>query len=142
MKLKYIILGILVVGLIGVGIGLKMFFKQHDDINKLDAEFKLEATRLLDEFQNEENVATAKYGEKVLEISGKLAAKSKLGNGTDLLILEDEMQGVSCQMDSVWAASNQSTIQALETGKPVTIKGVCKGYLMEIKISPAVVVSN
>lgn len=142
MKLKYIILGILIVGLIGVGIGLKMFFKQHDDISKLDPEFKVEATKLIDEFQNDENAATAKYGEKVLEISGKLAAKSKMGNDTDLLILEDEMQGISCQMDSVWAASNQAMIQALVPGEPVTIKGVCKGYLMEIKISPAVVVSN
>jgi len=142
MKLKYIILGILVIGLIGVGIGLKMFFKPHADINKLEAEYKVEAAQLLAEFQKEENVATAKYGEKVLEISGKLAAKSKMGNGTNLLILEDEMQGISCQIDSVWAASNQVAIQELETGKPVTVKGVCKGYLMEIKISPAVLVSK
>jgi len=140
MKIKYIILTILAIGFIGAGIGLKMFFKPHADINKLEAEFKVEATNLMDEFQKEENTATTKYSEKVLEISGKLVAKSKLKNGTDLLILEDEMQGVSCQLDSVWCAANQPAIQSLETGKPVTIKGICKGYLMEIKVSPAVVV--
>jgi len=52
------------------------------------------------------------------------------------------MQGVSCQLDSVWAAANQSVIQSLETGNPVTVKGVCKGFLMEIKVSPAVVVKK
>jgi hypothetical protein len=142
MKIKYIIFSILFLILIGVGIGLKMFFKPHADINKLEAEFKVEASKLMDEFQKEENAATTKYSEKVLEISGKLVTKSKLKNGTDLLILEDDMQGVSCQLDSVWCADNQPAIQALETGKPVTIKGICKGYLMEIKVSPAVLVTK
>jgi hypothetical protein len=67
-------------------------------------------------------------------------AKNKLPNGINLLVLEDEMQGISCQLDSAWSTANQTVIQSLETGKPVTVKGVCKGYLMEIKVSPAVVV--
>jgi len=142
MKTKYAILTVLALILIGGIIGLKMFFKPHADINKLNAEFKVEATQLMDEFQKEENVATTKYSEKVLEISGKLVAKTKLPNGTDLLVLEDEMQGISCQLDSVWSAANQPIIAKLETGNPVTVKGICKGYLMEIKVSPAVVVSK
>lgn len=140
MKAKYIIGIILIAILAGAGIGLKMFFKPHVDINKLDADFKVEAARLLDEFQKNETSATAKYSEKVLEINGKFVAKSKLENGTDLLVLEDEMQGISCQLDSVWAAANQPVIQSLESGQPVKVKGVCKGYLMEIKVSPAVIV--
>lgn len=142
MKIKYTIILILVVIVVGAGFGLKMFFKPHADVNKLDAEFKLEATKLMDEFQKEENAATTKYSEKVLEISGKLVAKNKLPNGTDLLVLEDEMQGISCQLDSVWSSTNQSVIQKLEPGNPITVKGVCKGYLMEIKVSPAVVISK
>ena len=142
MKIKYAIIFILFVFILGAGIGLKMFFKPHADVNNLDAEFKVEAPKLMDEFQNEEATATAKYSEKVLEISGKLVAKNKLPNGTNLLILEDEMAGISCQLDSSWSAANPSIIQALETGNPVTVKGVCKGYLMEIKVSPAVVVTK
>ncbi len=126
--------------LAGAAIGLKMFFKPHADINKLEAEYKVDATVLMDEFQKDENAATLKYGEKTLEIIGKLVARNKLPNGTDLLVLEDEMEGVSCQLDSSWSAQNQKVIQALETDSPVTVKGICKGYLMEIKVSPAVVV--
>ena len=103
---------------------------------------KWKPSQLMDEFQKEESAATTKYSEKVLEISGNLVAKNKLPNGTDLLVLEDEMQGISCQLDSVWAAANQPIIQKLETGNPVRVKGICKGYLMEIKVSPAVVVSK
>ena len=142
MKIKYAIFIVLGLVLIGVVVGLKMFFKPHADINKLKAELKVEASAILGEFQKDENAATAKYSEKVLEISGKLVTKNKLPNGTDLLVLEDEMQGISCQLDSVWSAANQAIIQKLETGNPVTVKGVCKGYLMEIKVSPAIVVTK
>ncbi len=139
MKIKYIFIGIAVIMVIGIAIGLKMFFKPHADINKLKTDFTIEAFALITEFQQSETAATTKYSEKVLEISGKLVTKSKLENGTDLLILEDEMQGISCQLDSIWAANNQPLIQSLESGQQVKIKGLCKGYLMEIKVSPAVI---
>lgn len=142
MKIKYIILIVVVLGAIGAGIGLKMFFKPHADISKMKAEFKLEATGLLAEFTKDEPTATAKYSEKVLEISGTLVARSKLPNGTDLLLLENEMEGISCQLDSSWSSANQTVLQALETGQPVVVKGICKGYLMELKVSPAVVVKK
>ena len=142
MKIKYAIFIVLGLVLIGVVVGLKMFFKPHADINKLKAELKVEASAILGEFQKDENAATAKYSEKAIEINGKLVAKNKLPNGIDVLILENEMEGISCQLDSSWASVNQSAIQSLETGKPVTIKGICKGYLMEIKVSPAVVVTE
>ena len=140
MKAKYIIGVILFAILAGAGIGLKMFFKPHADINNLEANFKVEAAKLLDEFQKNETSATARYSEKTLEINGRIVAKSKLENGTDVLVLEDEMQGISCQLDSSWAKSNQTAIQELQTGQPVKVKGICKGYLMEIKVSPAVIV--
>jgi hypothetical protein len=140
MKIKYAIALVLVVIVVGAEIGQKMFFKPHADISKMEANYKITATNLIDKFQSFEEGATKEYSEKVLEISGKLVAKNKLPNGTNLLILENEMAGISCQLDSNWSAANQAVIQALVPGNPVTVKGVCKGYLMEIKVSPAVVV--
>ena len=142
MKTKYIVFAIILVILIGAGIGLKMFFKPHADIRKLKTEYKVEASGLILEFEQDENAATAKYSEKILEISGNLVSKNKLPNGTNLLVLHDEMQGISCQLDSIWAAANKETIEALKTGKAVSVKGICKGYLMEIKVSPAIIVSK
>jgi hypothetical protein len=141
MKIKYAIIIVLILAALGAVIGLKMFFKPHADVSKMDAVFKVEALEILDEFQKDETAATAKYSEKALEINGKLVAKSKLQNGTDVLILENEMEGISCQLDSSWSGDNQSVIQALEPGSQIKVKGVCKGYLMEIKISPAIVVN-
>jgi hypothetical protein len=140
MKIRYILIIVLTVIIVGAGIGLKMFFKPHADVNRMKADFKVDAPALIDEFQKTEDAATAKYSEKVLQISGKLASKNKLPNGTTLLVLQDEMQGISCQLDSNWVAANQPVIESLQVGNPVTVKGICQGYLMEIKVSPAVVV--
>ena len=140
MKIRYILIIVLTVIIVGAGIGLKMFFKPHADVNRMKVDFKVEAASLIDEFQKKEDAATAKYSEKVLEISGKLASKNHLPNGTTLLVLEDEMQGISCQLDSNWVTANQPIIQSLQVGSPITVKGICQGYLMEIKVSPAVVV--
>ncbi len=140
MKLKYVIVLLVIVIAVGAGIGLKLFFKPHADITKMKTDFKVEAASLIKEFETDENSATGKYSEKALEISGNLAAKNKLMNGTDVLILEDEMQGISCQLDSSWAAKNQALITDLQQGSKITVKGICKGYLLEIKVSPAIVV--
>ena len=139
MKIKYIILSILFLILVGAGVGLKMFFKPHDDINKLDANFKVEGACFINEFKKDENAATLKYSEKVIEIKGKLVAKNTLPNGNNLLILEDEMEGISCELDADWSKANQSLIDGLKIGNPITVKGVCKGFLMEIKVNPAVI---
>ena len=140
MKLKHILALLVIVIAVGAGIGLKMFFKPHANITKIKTEFKVEAASLIKEFETDENSATGKYSEKAVEISGNLAAKNKLMNGTDVLILEDEMQGISCQLDSSWAAKNQALISNLQQGSKITIKGICKGYLLEIKVSPAIII--
>jgi hypothetical protein len=130
---------ILIAIVIAAAVGLSMYFKTHEDVNKMKVDFTVEASSLIDEFENQEDAATAKYSEKVLEISGKLASKNQLPNGITLLVLEDEMQGISCQLDSSWASANRSVIESLEPGSTIKVKGICKGYLMEIKVSPAVV---
>ena len=142
MKTKYILIILAVLFLAGVGIGLKMFFKTHEDISKMDAVYQVEASVLIQEFSTDENAATLKYSEKPIQISGNLVSKTKLQNGTDLLILEDEMEGISCQLDSSWSAANQAKVQALEAGDQISVKGICKGYLMEVKVSPAMIVSE
>lgn len=140
MKPRYLLFVILIGIVIAAAVGLSMYFKAHDDVNKMKADFKVEASSLIAEFEQQEEEATAKYSEKVLEISGNLASKNQLPNGTTLLLLEDEMQGISCQLDSSWVSANRSVIESLKEGSPIIVKGVCKGYLMEIKVSPAVVV--
>ena len=86
MKIKYLIGLILLAVVAGAVIGLKMFFKPHAEVSSLKTEFQIDAPVLITEFEQNENAATTKYAEKVLEISGKLVAKNKLDNGTQVLV--------------------------------------------------------
>lgn len=140
MKLKNIIFVIFLLAILGIAIGLKLYFKPHADISKIDAAYKMEALTLANQFKADENAATSKYAQKPIEITGNLVTKSKLPNGADLLVLEDKMQGVSCELDRAWSDANLSVIESLQAGKSLTVKGICKGYLMEVKVSPAIVV--
>ena len=140
MKLKSIIFVILLLAIFSIAIGLRLYFKPHSDISKMDAAYKTEALALISQFNADENAATSKYVQKPIEITGNLVTKSKLPNGADLLVLEDKMQGVSCELDRAWSEANRSVIESLQTGKSLTVKGICEGYLMEVKVGPAVVV--
>ncbi len=142
MKFKSIIFVISLLAILSIAIGLRLYFKPHADISKMDAVYKVEASALINQFNADENAAALKYVQKPIEITGNLVTKSKLPNGTDLLVLEDKMQGVSCELDRAWSDANRSLIESLQTGKSLTVKGICKGYLMEVKVSPAVVVIN
>lgn len=140
MRLKSIIFVIFILAVISIAIGLKLYFKPHADISKMDAAYKMEALALINQFNADENAAISKYVQKPIEITGNLVTKSKLPNGVDLLVLEDKMQGVSCELDRAWSDANLSVIESLQPGKSLIVKGICKGYLMEVKVSPAVVV--
>jgi hypothetical protein len=140
MKFKYIIIAVILIGIIGIGIGLKMFFKPHADINKLKTEYIVDGATLLEEFLKDENAATSKYSEKAIEINGKLVSTNKLSNAVHILILENDMEGISCQLDSSWASVNQTKIESLQPDTEITVKGICKGYLMEIKVSSAIII--
>ena len=140
MKLKYLVIAAIVMILAGAAIGLKMFFKPHADVSKMKADLNVEASVLISEFETDESAATLKYGEKNLEITGKLVSKSKLAQGAEVLVLENEMQGISCQLDSAWASENRILVESVQAGQQITVKGICKGYLMEVKVSPAVIV--
>jgi hypothetical protein len=120
---------------------LQQYYKPHASIVKLKTDFTVSAADILSEFQQDEATAAPKYNDKVVEISGTLVAKKKTDDGSALLILQDTMEGISCQLDPEWAKENASVLDGLAEGSPVHVKGVCKGYLMELKISPAMVVT-
>lgn len=140
MKIRHLVLAAVIVISISLLLGLIMFFKPHSNISKMKAEYKVEANDLINEFQTDEVTANKKYNEKAIEISGLLISKNKLPNGNDLIIIADEMFGISCQLDSTWAKMNYEAINTLTPGSKITIRGICKGYLMEVKINPSIVI--
>jgi hypothetical protein len=57
-----------------------------------------------------------------------------LDNHSKVFSLEDEMEGVSCTVDSADVVKNYSKLTQFTKGSNVTFKGRCSGMLMDIQI--------
>jgi len=127
----YVVLAAIIVGVISVWY---VFNKPHRDVANEKALFNLTAQQLITEYQSNENNANTKYLNQVIVVTGKIAALKNLENGSFVVSLEDEMQGVTCSIDSVDVQKYQKKLNEFTPGSQATIKGRCSGMLMDIQL--------
>lgn len=111
-----------------------VFNKPRRDIAKESPAYTVGAKQLISEFQNDEATATAKYLDKVIMVSGEIKSIRTLDNHSMVFSLENEMEGVSCTIDSADVAHNTNKIFRLKIGSNGQFKGRCSGMLMDIQI--------
>ncbi len=128
---------ILLCGVIGVGSGYYMFQKKHDNLADLEADYSLTAMELFHEYEADESKANGVYLDKVIQISGTLAEKSKLGESEVVLFIrpEDEIFGVSC----AFSGADAKAALALDEGTELSIKGICTGINMDVNLVRCVI---
>ena len=123
----------LIIAAVGLVIGLStvyyVFNKPHRNIEKEAPSFTLEAKVLYDEYNNDEKVSNQKFADKVIQVNGKIAELSIDGHQISI-VLNDEMEGVSCALDSLTIDQNKSVINTLKIGDNITLKGKCDGFDM------------
>lgn len=123
--------------LIVVGVGLVtglstvyyVFNKPHRNIEKESPSFTMEATTLYSDFSNDEIVANDKYADKVVEIKGEVVELT-VEDFQVSIVLNDEMEGVNCALDSLTVVENKAMIKSLKVGDPIKLKGKCDGFDM------------
>ena len=113
-------------------------FKQADDsVKNQKAAFDVEASNIITEFENDENLANQNYLGKVIIVSGILESVKESENDYSLYLKNsDDMSGVLCSF-------NKSAIDTtkLEVGQKVRIKGICTGYLIDVVLNKCVLVN-
>jgi len=121
MKKTIILVLIALVG-IGVGVGYKMATKEHDSTADLEAFHTATCDEIVQEFLDDEAASTAKYADKVIEVSGPIYEMDKTdGKVTSLKLSTDEFNIVS--------ATFQSPLDVTQvSGDMVSVKGVCSGF--------------
>ncbi len=138
MKKYLIYIGVL--GIIGIAVAVYMYNKPHKNIRNSKADFKMEATRLIAEFEENETEANARYLDKVIEVSGivsKVSADEK-ENITVTLEGESPLSGVVCQFDNLSTHPRTN----FSEGENVTFKGICTGLLMDVLMVRCVEVNS
>lgn len=106
---------------------------------KTVVEVKISSEDLLAEFLNDEAKANQDYVEKVIEVEGIVKEVTFLNNRyTVLLQGQGEYACLMCDMN----IEEMERIKEISTGDTITLKGVCKGFLMDAILLNCVLITN
>ena len=136
--LKYILGFIVIVVIAGAGFAWWVYHKPHRNIND-EIAVKVATNTLLDAFKQNEKTASAKYNDKILELSGIVKEASKNEAGNWVVNIENTTQTGSI---TVAFSALQDAIQPFDS---ITYKGICAGFFPEennIVINEAVLLSR
>lgn len=99
------------------------------NINIVKVDEQINSNKLLASFEANESLAEATFIEKVIVIEGIVNDVTYLNDRyTVILQSGNKFSKILCDMSS----SQGEQVKKLKTGQSVSIKGVCKGYLLDV----------
>lgn len=129
--MKKLLIGLFALGLIGLGIGFYLFNKPVPSTSSMNVDFTMAAEDLLLAFENDENDANSKYLDKVIQVEGLIdKMETKEGKTTIYLDANNPMSNIIFQLEQ--------PVSDISQGQPITLKGICTGYLMDVVLVRAV----
>lgn len=142
-QIKYGLIGILVVGLIGIGTIIYMFNMPHRNVLSEKALFEVTTTELVDAFLTDQPAANKKYLDQVVAVTGKIASIDKDMNNQTVILLSDDTQGAGVR--SSFTLETNPDPDQLRLGEYVTIKGVVRAgaeYLADLDLLEHVILEK
>jgi len=136
---KHIMIALFVVffmALAGILAALYLFNLQHKDLLKVKPDFVFTATDLQKAFDEDEAAATAKFVNKIIEVTG-IIESVKTGEG-NILSVTLKTGSVFSSVICTFPPGTDSSVFVV--GKQVVIRGECSGLLMDILLNNCVVV--
>ena len=120
--------------LAGVAVFLRTWYMPQRDVQG-EKGIAVSAETIFAAYNTDEAKANTAYLNKAVEVSGTVASVKTNQAGKNVVTLKtaDPMFGVQCTL----ASGNAPAV-----GAPVTIKGVCTGFLMDVVVTDAVIRSN
>jgi hypothetical protein len=109
---------------------------QDKDLQKAKPDFAITSIDLQRAFEENETASIAKYVNKIIEVTGIIeSVKAGEGNITNVALKTGSgLSSVICTL------SSQSDPAALVSGREVTIRGECSGFLMDVLLNNCVVI--
>ena len=129
MKRKTILYSFITVIVIIIGISFfayKEYNRKATDVADLTPAFTLSSNEVISSFTGNEKAANTKYLDKVMAVNGTIKSIDKDDRGSFTVVLGESgsMSSVRCSMDS----SHNMEAANLQSGKSITVKGVCTGF--------------
>ena len=134
----YVLVFFALLSMVAIG-AFWQFNKPSRNLTEEKADLSISTTELYRQFSENEVQANQQYLDKIVQVRGVLQTINRGEGGSLNLILDggSEMGGVICEIpnDNVPEGLN------LQTGKELTIKGQCTGFLMDVVLVKCVIVN-
>ena len=111
------------------GTYLYVFHKAHRNIAKEKPAYEVCAKDLYTEFSTDEKTSYDKYGNQVLQVTGRVV-EFELNESGASLVYVDPFEGINCAFDSTTVTKLRSEFDVIGVGDVVTLKGQCDGFDM------------
>ena len=113
------------------------FMNTGPSMKRLDAVYRLNAIELYQEYDENEDAATVKYGNRIVELVGELESIEMNEGSNTVINLKTEGFGlVKCTLESDLSSDE---LNELELNSTLLIKGECIGYLLDVLIERAII---
>jgi hypothetical protein len=134
---KYIYLAVFLVVCAGAWYAYHEYTRKPATAGDLNADFTLTAEELQKDFESNEDAASKKYMDKVIEVSGTVSGVSTNEKRTDIsLETPDPMTAITIQV----LPDEKEKAARLKEGAKVKLKGICTGKLTDIELNKGIII--
>lgn len=100
--------------------------------------YRVQASKLFNEFSENETASNEKYVGKVLEVMGTIKGVNINPEGEINLSFEvNDMGAVSCS----FSKDDSPQIASLKAGEVINVKGLCLGFLLDVVLENCVIIN-
>lgn len=116
--------------------GVYLFNMKHTDLAKAKPDFVVTSDVLLKAFEENEDSASARYINKVLEVTGIVLSVTRADSNNLNISLKtgNDMSSVICTFTALKGPSE------FKPGDEITIHGQCSGYLMDVLLNNCAII--
>jgi hypothetical protein len=130
-RIRYILI-FLVLALVAAVAAWKYTFKDSEaNVASHKTEVTIDAPKLLQAFETNEDSANLKYRDKVIQVSGTVGSVTRDTLGYSVYLKEkDASSGIVCSFDK----SSFDSVR-VKPGAQINVKGICMGYLLDVQMN-------
>lgn len=137
--MKKITIYILIIGLLAIFIGYKMYNKPHINVAEKPVEITIIANTLLADFSSDETKANTEYLDKIIAVKGMVTTIEFNGEKAAIsLQTKDDFGSVVCYL----VKDEFKKSAEIKEGQEVILKGICTGFLMDVILVKCVIMNS
>jgi hypothetical protein len=129
---------VLFIAVLSILAGLYLFNMKHTNMAKAKPDFIVTASSLQKEFEDNEKIASTKYINKILEVTGTIGSITPADSNNINISLKtgSDISSVICTFHAI------ANLSKLKTGDEISIRGECSGFLMDVLLNNCAIVQS